>query len=112
MAAHAEGWRLEGKFDGFLGSAGAGHERSAGDEAGGVEFDDAAIDAGGQAEIVGVDDETAHGVSLSIAAELAVVAETAGLQFLIAGSAKDFWHYGRIIVILHPDLNGSPISRR
>ncbi|HEY1804644.1 MAG TPA: hypothetical protein VGG45_09190 [Terracidiphilus sp.] len=51
-------------------------------------------------------------MSLSIAAELAVVAETAGLQFLIAGSAKDFWHYGRIIVILHPDLNGSPISRR
>ncbi len=65
MAAYAERRRSEGKLDSFIRGAGASHERGAGYKANAVQFDDGAIDAGGQPEIVGVHDELAHSVSLS-----------------------------------------------
>ena len=53
------------QIDGFVGGAGPRHQRSAGQHAGRVQFDDGAIHAGGQPEIIGVDNEAAHRLSLS-----------------------------------------------
>ena len=43
-----------------------GHERGAGQYAGVVQLEDGAVDAGGQAEVVGVHDEAAHRPSVPI----------------------------------------------
>jgi len=45
----------------FVEGRGIGEQAGAGNDAGAVGFDDGAIDAGGHAEIVGVDDELLHG---------------------------------------------------
>jgi len=65
VAADAERGCREGELDGFFGGWGMGHERSAGESSGVVQLEDGAIDTGGQTEVVGVEDETAHGVSVS-----------------------------------------------
>ncbi len=63
VAAHAECRRPNGNIDSSFCSVCAGHKRSAGYKAGGVQFHDGAIDTRGQPEIIGVDDKSeAHQV--------------------------------------------------
>jgi len=65
MAAHAQRRRTAGQLDGLIGSRGPGHQRGAGQHSSPVQLKDGAIDPGGQPKIVGIEDETAHGVSVS-----------------------------------------------
>ena len=67
MAAHAKRGCSASKLDGFFGRAGARHQCGAGQQACGVQFQYGAIDAGGEAEVVGVHNETGHGLSLAAA---------------------------------------------
>jgi len=66
VAADAELGVFARNGDGLIRRSGAGHERGARENTCGMEFADGAIDTGGQAKIVGVDDETLHRLSLSI----------------------------------------------
>jgi len=65
VAADAEGGSGEGDLDCFGSGRGAGHERGAGKQAGLVQLGYGAVYSAGQAEVVRVDDESAHRVSLS-----------------------------------------------
>ena len=65
MAADAQRRSRAGKFNGLCCGAGARHQGSAGDQARGVQFHDGPVHARGQSKIVGIDDETAHSLSLS-----------------------------------------------
>ncbi len=57
MAADAEGGVRAGELDGVVEGGAGGHEGGGGEDAGLMELDDGAVDAGGEAEVVGVDDE-------------------------------------------------------
>jgi hypothetical protein len=69
MAADAEGGHGEGHVHGLFGGFGPGHERRAGEDLSRVQLEDGAVDSGGHPEIVGIDDKTRHGDSLSIPQE-------------------------------------------
>ena len=60
MAADAEGGPGEGERDGVREGRTRGHEGGGGEGAGVVELGDGAVDARGEAEVVGVDDEAGH----------------------------------------------------
>jgi hypothetical protein len=60
MTADAEGRRGQRYMDRVLGCGGTNHQRRAGNDTGPVKLDNGAIDAGGEAEVVSVDDETGH----------------------------------------------------
>ena len=60
VAANFEGGVGEGAGDGVVEECAGGHEGGGGERAGAVEFGDGAIDAGGEAEVVGVNEE-GHG---------------------------------------------------
>ena len=64
MAADFETWVGVSESNGVVEEGSRGHEGGGGERAGAVEFDDGAIDPGGEAEIVGVDDEIAHWMSV------------------------------------------------
>ena len=99
MTADAESGSGAGNFNGFMSGGGAGHKGGAGDEACAVEFEDGTIDAGCQPKIVSVDNETAHGVSVSTAAgaKLTVLAELAELVLRtgLAGKVAGIMRGGR-----------------
>ncbi len=57
VAAHFEGGVVVGEADGVVKKRPGSHEGGGGESAGLVEFDDGAIDAGGEAEVVGVDEK-------------------------------------------------------
>ena len=57
MAADAEGGARAGDGYGFIESGAVGHEGGGGQGAGVVEFGDGSVDAGGETEVVGVEDE-------------------------------------------------------
>ena len=57
VAADAERGLRVGDADGVVKGRAVGHEGGGGESAGGVQFGDGAIDAGGEAEVVGVEDE-------------------------------------------------------
>jgi len=57
VAADAEGWVSTGDGDGVVEGWAVGHEGCRGEDAGGVELADGAVDAGSEAEVVGVEDE-------------------------------------------------------
>ena len=57
MAPHSQLGVGEGDLDGVLECGAGGHEGGRGEDAGGVEFGDGAVDAEGEAEVVGVEDE-------------------------------------------------------
>ena len=57
VAAYAEGGVGVGDGDGIGKSWAGGHEGGGGEDSGGVEFADGAVDAGSEAEVVGVEDE-------------------------------------------------------
>jgi hypothetical protein len=62
VAADAEGGVAQGDFDGVVERGAGGHEGCGGERVGAVEFFDGSVDAGGEAEVVGVEDEArAHG---------------------------------------------------
>jgi len=65
MAADAECWTGAGDFNGFGGCGGTRHKRRARENAGGVQLGNGAVDSCCQAKIVGVDNKTAHDLSLS-----------------------------------------------
>ena len=65
VTAHAQRRRGASQLDGFSSGRGARHQRGAGEQPGPVHLDDGAIDPGGQSKVIGIEDETAHGVSLS-----------------------------------------------
>jgi hypothetical protein len=58
MTADAEGGVGMGDGHGVIEGWAGGHEGRRGEDAGAVEFEDGAIDAGCEAEVVCVDDET------------------------------------------------------
>ena len=60
MAAYAEGGVGVGDGDGVVEGGAGGHEGGGGEGAGLVELGDGAVDAGGEAEVVRVDDEAGH----------------------------------------------------
>ena len=57
VAADFELWIGVGDGDGVVKEGPGGHESGGGERAGAMEFDDGAVDAGGEAEVVGVGDE-------------------------------------------------------
>ena len=57
MAATAEGGVGAGDGDGVVEGWAGGHEGGGGEDSGGVEFADGAVDGRGEAEVVGVEDE-------------------------------------------------------
>ncbi len=57
MAAHAKGGIGKGKGCSVIESRAAGHEAGGGEDAGLVQLGDGAVDAGGEAEVVCVEDE-------------------------------------------------------
>jgi hypothetical protein len=62
VAADAERWVRARDGDGVVKGGASGHQRGGGEDSGGVEFADSAIDARGEAEVVGVEDEAGgHG---------------------------------------------------
>jgi hypothetical protein len=65
VAAHPQRWRGVGQFDGFFDGRGARHQRGAGQPSGPMQLDDGAVDPRGQPKIVGIEDKTAHWLSLS-----------------------------------------------
>ena len=65
MAADAERGHGERYFDCIAGARSVGHERGAGQDAGLVQLRHRAVDSARQAEVVRVDDEAPHRVSLS-----------------------------------------------
>jgi len=60
VAADAQRGCGEGELDGFFGGAGAGHEGGAGELALAVQLEDGAIDAAGEAKVVGVYYQALH----------------------------------------------------
>ena len=60
VAADLQSWIGEGQFDGFVCGRGLCHEGRAGEQAVAMELDDSAVDTRGQAEVVGVHDESLH----------------------------------------------------
>jgi hypothetical protein len=68
MAADAQCWRGVRQANRLVSRAGTRHQRGAGEYAGVVQFDDGPVHPGGQPEVVGINNEAAHRVSLSIAA--------------------------------------------
>jgi hypothetical protein len=57
VAAGFEGGVVVGEANGIVKERAGGHEGGGGEGAGGVEFDDGAVDAGGEAEVVGVGEQ-------------------------------------------------------
>jgi hypothetical protein len=68
VAADAEGGMGEGEGDGVVEGEAVGHEGGGGEDAAQVEFKDGAIDAEGEAEVVGVEDEAGGHASSSVKA--------------------------------------------
>ncbi len=58
VAADAKRGVLAGEGGGFFEGGACGHEGGGGEAAGLIELDDGAVDAGGETEVVGVEDET------------------------------------------------------
>jgi len=65
VAADSQGGMREGEVDGLIGCSGPGHEGGAGEDACFVQFNDGPVDAGGQAEVVSINNEAAHCASVS-----------------------------------------------
>jgi hypothetical protein len=70
MATDAECRYGTGDLCCLIRRAGAGNQSGAGNKAGLMEFEDASIDTGGQAEIVSIDDKSGHEGSLAVALAL------------------------------------------
>ena len=68
MAAYAQRWRGARQFNGFFCGGSFGHQRGAGQRSAPVEFDNGAIYPGGQSEVVGVENEAAHWLSVTTSA--------------------------------------------
>jgi len=68
VATHAQLRQPTRQFDGLFRRRGARHQGGAGQQSGPVQFGNSAINAGGQPKIVGIEDETAHRLSVSTAA--------------------------------------------
>ena len=64
MAADAQGWIGQGELNGIIGRGCLRHEGGAGQHSMAMQFDDCLIDAVGEAEVVGVDDDAFHQLSL------------------------------------------------
>ena len=60
MTANAQIGRLMGHGDRVRKGGGIGHERGRGDDALRMALQDGAVDARGEAEVVGIDDEPEH----------------------------------------------------
>jgi hypothetical protein len=58
MATYAQRWLDEGGVDGGAECGAGRHQRCGGEHAGCMEFQNGAVDAQGEAEIIGIDDET------------------------------------------------------
>lgn len=65
MAADTERAGAAGNVEGFLSGEGTGHQGGAGQHAALVELGNRSIDAGGEAEVVCIHNQTSHGVSVS-----------------------------------------------
>src|SRR5271163_1065851 len=65
MATHAETRNRFCQADGVFERAPVGHQRGGGHDSASMGLDDGAIDARGEAKVIGIDDQTAHGVSLA-----------------------------------------------
>jgi hypothetical protein len=57
VAADSEGRGGAGDGDGVVECGAVGHESGGGEGAGAMQFEDGAVDAGGETEVVGVEDE-------------------------------------------------------
>ena len=64
VAADAQGRVGNGELNGFIGGGCARHKGGAGQHSVAMQFDDCLIDAVGEAEVVGVDDDAFHQLSL------------------------------------------------
>ena len=65
MAAYTQTRNSRCQTHGVFKGAPIGHQRGGGDDAASMSLDDGAIDAGSEAKIIGIDDQTAHRVSLA-----------------------------------------------
>src|ERR1051326_7194530 len=70
MAADGERWGLLSQADGVVKRGAVRHERGGGDDPALMRFDDGAIDAARQAEVVGIHDEPGHRTDYCRTAEL------------------------------------------
>ena len=64
VAADAQGRVGNGELNGFIGGGCARHKGGAGQHSVAMQFDDCLVDAAGEAEVVGIDDEAFHQLSL------------------------------------------------
>jgi hypothetical protein len=67
--AHAQCRRRMRQFDGLFRGRGARHQRSAGQPPRPMQFDNGAVDPGGQPKIIGIENQTAHRLSVSTQSE-------------------------------------------
>jgi hypothetical protein len=65
VATDAQSGNCLSERDRFCEACAIRHEGGRGDDASGVSFKDGAIDSGGKAEVIGIDDQAAHRVSLA-----------------------------------------------
>jgi len=65
VAAHAQTRSARRGTHGMVKSLPVSHQRGGGHDSASVSLDDGAIDAGSEAKVIGVDDQTAHRVSLA-----------------------------------------------
>src|SRR5437868_4317183 len=82
MASDSERWRASRRRDCLVKRPAVGHERGRSHNTGLVRFDNGAVNARGQAEIVSINDETAHAVSLAACPLNCRMVESGGACFL------------------------------
>jgi len=83
VASYAESGMARREFYGALGSGGCSHERRGGESTAPMGFSDGAVDALGQAEVVGIEDESLHWASVSShrgASGISVLMRMAGMM--------------------------------
>ena len=68
VAADAKGGCGEGNLDCIARGRGPRHQRGAGQHSGLIQFNDGPVDPGGQSKVVGIENEAAHRLSVSIRA--------------------------------------------
>ena len=87
VQADPEPWRPAGVADRVLKRREVDEERGRGHGPGVVRFQDAAVDARGESEVVGIDDETALGFH-EPASSITVAASSAGARFVNSGTTR------------------------
>lgn len=65
MAPHAEKWSSLRRIHSIMKCPAIGHQRGRGNDSASMSFDDGAIDARSESEIIGIDDQAPHAVSLA-----------------------------------------------